>query len=61
MKIELKLEIIKWLAENENRWQRVINCIEAFRMYIYDSKGGYLIGGEEISDFITEANRLLYP
>ena len=28
---ELKKEIIKWLLENENKWQRLNSCKEEFR------------------------------
>ena len=60
MKKELKREILKWLLDNENRWQRVIECHEAFRPYIYNNDGNYLIGGEEVSNFIEEVDRLIY-
>ena len=57
---ELKKEIIKWLLENENEWQRLNSCKEEFRNYIYDNKGNYLIGGEDVSNFIREADDLIY-
>ena len=57
---ELKKEIIKWLLENENEWQRLIACTKEFRNYIYDNEGNYLIGGEEVSNFIEEADDLIY-
>lgn len=57
---ELKAEILKWLLEHENEWQRVNACIEAFRAYIYNADGDYLIGGQAVSEFITEADKLLY-
>ena len=60
MQKELKKEIIKWLLENENKWQRLNSCKEEFRNYIYDSKGNFLIGGEDVSNFINEANDLIY-
>lgn len=60
MKKELKREILKWLLDNENRWQRVIECNKAFKLYIYNNEGNYLIGGEEVSNFIEEADRLIY-
>lgn len=60
MSKELKRAIISWLLDNENRWQRVIDCCRAFRPYIYDVKGNYLIGGKEVTDFISEADKLLY-
>lgn len=57
---ELKKEIVNWLLENENIWQRVNSCTAHFRAYIYDSNGNYLIGGKEVSDFIKNAEKLLY-
>jgi hypothetical protein len=57
---ELKKEIILWLFENENVWQRVNACTENFRDYIYDKNGNYLIGGENVADFIRQADNLLY-
>ena len=55
-----KKEIIKWLLENENEWQRLIACTKEFRNYIYNDEGNYLIGGEEVSSFIEEADDLIY-
>ena len=60
MNKELKKEIISWLFENENRWQRVNSCIEDFKKYIYNSKGNYLIGGKEVSEFIKDTDILIY-
>ena len=60
MQKELKKEIIKWLLENENRWQRSNSCKEEFRNYIYDNEGNYLIGGEDVSNFIDKADDLIY-
>ena len=58
---ELKAEILKWLLEHENEWQRVNACKEEFRQYIYKNEDGdYLIGGKVVSEFITEADKLLY-
>lgn len=57
---ELKKAIIDWLLENENQWQRVTVCHEEFRPYIYNADGNYLIGGQNVSDFIKAADKLLY-
>ena len=58
--MELKKAIIDWLFDNKNAWQRTSACREYFRPYIYNSDGIFLIGGEEVSDFITEADKLIY-
>ena len=60
MQKELKKAIIKWLLENENKWQRLNSCKEEFRNYMYDNEGNYLIGGEDVSDFIDKADDLIY-
>ena len=60
MNKDLKRAIINWLLDNENRWMRVIECYREFRPYIYDIKGNYLIGGKEVSDFISQADKFLY-
>lgn len=57
---ELKAEILKWLLEREKEWQRVNACREAFRQYIFNAEGNYIIGGQTVSEFITEADKLLY-
>ena len=57
---ELKAEILKWLLEHENEWQRVNACRVAFKQYIFNADGNYLIGGQTVSEFITEADKLLY-
>lgn len=57
---ELKKAIIDWLLEHENEWQRVNSCHDAFREYIYNAQGNYLIGGETVSNFISAADKLLY-
>lgn len=60
MYLELKKAIIDWLIENKTTWQRVNECRNAFRQYIYDANGSYIIGGEVVSDFISKADELLY-
>lgn len=60
MNKELKKTIINWLLENESEWQRINSCCDNFRGYIYDNNGNFLIGGEVISNFIREADKLLY-
>lgn len=56
----LKAEIIKWLLDNEKVFCRVNECHNEFRLYIYNPAGEYLIGGKEVSDFICDADKLLY-
>lgn len=60
MNTELKKAIILWILDNPNTWQRVNAAHDYFRQYIYDAHGHYIIGGETVSDFIRDANRLIY-
>lgn len=57
---ELKQAIINWLFENEKVLGRINHCTDAFRAYIYDAKGNYLIGGKEVAEFIEKADKLLF-
>ena len=60
MNIKLKKAICEWLLDNPNAWQRVNACHDAFRAYVYDGNGNFLIGGEEVSAFISAADKLFY-
>jgi hypothetical protein len=60
MYLELKQAIINWLIDNKNHWQRVNACYKEFRQYIYDDAGNYIIGGKVVSDFISDADKLLF-
>lgn len=57
---ELKKEIINWIIDNGNEWQRLNTCIDTFRLYIYDTNGNYLVGGENVANFIKKADNLIY-
>lgn len=57
---ELKRAIVSWLLDNEHKWQRINACHEEFRAYIYNHDGNYLIGGKEVSCFISDADKLIY-
>lgn len=57
---ELKKEIILWFLEHENEWQRVNACNDEFRNYIYSDNGNFLIGGENVHNFIVKADKLIY-
>jgi hypothetical protein len=59
MRLELKKAILDWIIENINEFQIVIACHDAFREYIYNKEGNYLIGGEKVSKFIEEAIKLI--
>ena len=59
MHIELKKAIIAHIFENFSDFQMVNNTTDKFRAYIYDSKGEYLIGGNEVYEFIKDAIELI--
>lgn len=59
MKKELKQAIINFIFDNEKKFQIVNNTVDNFRAYIYDSNGEYLIGGEDVGNFIKNAIKLI--
>ena len=61
MKKELKKAIIDFIFDNEKEFQLHNATIEKFRPYIYDANGNYLIGGEDVANFISKAIKLLQP
>ena len=61
MRKELKKAIIDFIFDNEKEFQLHNATIEKFRPYIYDANGNYLIGGEDVANFISKAIKLLQP
>jgi len=59
MRLALKKKIIEWIFDNINEFQIVNRCVDAFREYIYDKNGEYLIGGDDVSDFIEDEIKLI--
>jgi len=59
MKKELKQAIVNCIFENEKQFQLINYVKTQFREYIYTSQGNYLIGGEEVGEFIDNAIKLL--
>jgi len=59
MKTELKKAIVNFIFDNEKEFQIHNSTKEKFRLYIYDEKGDYLIGGAEVASFIGKAINLL--
>ena len=59
MKKELKQAIINFIFENEKVFQLKNTTTTEFKEYIYTSKGDYLIGGEDVANFIDKAIDLL--
>lgn len=59
MQYELKKAIIEYIFDTRNDFQLHNNTIDKFRLYIYDDKGEYLIGGARVAEFIREAIDLI--
>lgn len=59
MNTQLKKAIVIFILDNEKEFQIIRATVEKFRAYIYDSDGHYLIGGEDVANFIDEAIKLL--
>lgn len=61
MNKELKRDIVNFILDNEREFQLPNVTVDNFRNYIYDNKGEYLIGGEDVIDFIKKEIELLLP
>ena len=59
MNKQLKQEIINFIFENEKVFQLQSITIGNFKEYIYNSQGNYLIGGQDVAEFIGKAVKLL--
>ena len=59
MNKELKKAIVDFIFDNEKEFNLNNSTTDNFRAYIYDSKGEYLIGGKDVSDFIGKAIDLI--
>lgn len=59
MNIELKKAIVNYIFDNSNEFQIINATVKEFKLYIYNDKGNFLIGGEQVSEFISEAIKLL--
>lgn len=59
MNKELKRAIINYVFDNYNVFNLNNITTKHFTAYIYDSKGEYLIGGQDVSNFIDDTIRLI--
>lgn len=59
MKTELKKVIVNFIFDNITNFQITNTTVYMFRAYIYDADGNYLIGGEEVKNFICDAVKLI--
>lgn len=54
----LKEKIIQSVIDNRNEFQLYNYITNEYKAYIFDTQGEYLIGGEEIANFIREFTNL---
>lgn len=59
MNTKLKQAIVNYIIENEKEFQLPNKTITTFSAYIYDKNGEYLIGGDDVIEFIRTAIPLL--
>jgi len=59
MNTDLKKAIIDFMFENVDEFQLVNATTAHFRQYIYTQDGHYCIGGEVVSIFIENAEKLI--
>ena len=59
MKADLKKAIVNFMLENAGEFQLVNATTAHFRQYIYTQNGDYCIGGEDVSIFINNAEKLI--
>ena len=59
MRTELKKAIIDFIFEKEKDFQIHNAVTQKFRPYIYDPDGNFLIGGDEVYEFIKDAIKLI--
>ena len=59
MKHQLMQAIFNYLIDNRNEFNLHNATTKQFKSYIYDERGEYLIGGEQVSEFISDAIKLI--
>ena len=59
MKPQLKKAIIDFIFEREKDFQINNAVIQKFKPYINDPDGNFLIGGDEVYEFIKDAIKLI--
>ena len=59
MQYPLMQAIFNYLIDNRSEFNLHNATTSHFRAYIYDDQGEHLIGGEQVSDFISDAIKLI--
>ena len=60
MQYQLMQAIFNYLIDNRNEFNLHNATTKQFKSYIYADKGAYLIGGEQASEFISDAIELIH-
>jgi len=55
----LKRVILDYIFDNKDVWGLTNHTVNEFRQYIYDDKGEFIIGGEQVYNFIKQAEKLV--
>ena len=59
MQYQLMQAIFNYLIDNRNEFNLHNATTARFKPYIYDDQGEHLIGGEQVSQFISDAIKLI--
>lgn len=59
MQYSLMKNIFNHVIEHRNNFQIINNATAHFKAYIYDDQGNYLIGGEQVAEFIKDSVELM--
>ena len=59
MNKELKQAIVNYMFDNQNVFGLLNATSDKFKAYMFDDKGEWLIGGEQVSEFIRQAEKLV--
>lgn len=59
MQYTLMQRIFSRMIENRREFQLVNATVAEFRPYIYDDQGEFLIGGEQVYQFILDSHELI--
>lgn len=57
MHIELKKAIVNYMFDNVKTFGLTNATTQEFKQYIYTPEGHYIIGGQEVSDFIEAVDK----
>jgi len=59
MQYSLMKAIFNFIIDHKDEFQIHNRTTQEFKAYIFDDKGEYLIGGEQVSEFISDSIKLM--